>query len=89
MKYEFKSGGKKVVRHLPYDPKEYGFALTEQKNCCLHFRRNKLLLRVKTATQILTLEEDGNNRPLLQLVFPPQSKEDFENKLSKWLFQQV
>ena len=78
--YSYKRGeNNKIRRELKFNPLTIGFKLIKKLNCCLHFKRDDYLLRVKTETQMIILEKEGRSRPLLGGTIS-NSQQSFEKK---------
>lgn len=78
--YTYKHNGTKITRSLPYDPSREGWKFDKKINCCLHFRKGDLLLRIKTATQMVIMEQEGKNRPVMSSITPIKTQESFITK---------
>lgn len=79
--YSYVFRGKKVRNSLPYDPTLIGWKWVGKKNCCLYFEKEELKMRIKTDTQVLVVEKEGQSRPLLVQTIPFQSHKNFISKI--------
>jgi len=88
--YSYKKlGGVKFYGTLPYSPSELGFKYDRKSNCCLHFRKEGWLLRIKLDTNIIILEpvdDDGAiKRNVLIEHKIAENQEHFNEILEEWL----
>lgn len=81
--YTYKVLGKKKARSLYYDPTLEGWKWVRKINCCVHFTKGDLLLRIKTDTQLVIIEKNGKARPVLNSN-PIRSQAEFIQKTNKF-----
>lgn len=79
--YTYLLKGEKTVRKIPYDPIEEGWKWKKKINCCIHFTKGDMLLRIKTDTQFVIVEKEGRSRPLLSLTNPIKDQAEFIEKM--------
>lgn len=80
--YAIRVKGQTKMFALPYNPMDYGFELETRKPCCLYFRKGRMQLRIKTATQIVSVYNE-KGRPITRGALVPQSTESFEKILEE------